>query len=88
MRKFLVYCAAWAGFYVGSMVPALAGPPSEAPTAPVDAAARQPGAFDLQNGRPSTDRLRSGRALWVKRDQLVSPDRIIRVVDEAAAIGY
>lgn len=89
MKKFLVYCAAWAGFYVGSMVPALAAPPREMSAASAGAAqARQAGASALGNAAPSTDRLRSGRALWIKRDQLVSPERIIRCVDEAAANGY
>ena len=33
-------------------------------------------------------RLMSGRALWVKRDQMTTPERIVRFVDEAAENGY
>lgn len=32
--------------------------------------------------------LESGRALWVKRDQLMSRERIIRLVDDSSAAGY
>lgn len=33
------------------------------------------------------DRLRDGRALWVKRDQLTTPERIVNCIDEAAEAG-
>jgi uncharacterized lipoprotein YddW (UPF0748 family) len=33
------------------------------------------------------EQLRDGRAIWVKRDQLTTPARIVRTVDEAAEAG-
>ena len=95
VRKRLLFLIVTIGLYIGLMLPALAAtPPTSAPASdslsskpPVRARDVERPAVPLRKAR-NTARLLSGRALWVKRDQLVSPERIIRVVDEAADNGY
>jgi uncharacterized lipoprotein YddW (UPF0748 family) len=96
VRKRLLFLIVMVGLYIGLMLPALAAAPPDPNAAATDSLASPAAVRSVDVERPpvplrktrTAARLLSGRALWVKRDQLVSPERIIRVVDEAADNGY